>query len=737
VSDSLFAFFRPGAARGAFRLTPFAAAAAALCCHAGAVHAQAAEPTVLEPVVVSGSISARRIADAPYSISVIDAADLRSGGPMVNLSEALSRVPGLTVANRNNYAQDLQISSRGFGARAGFGVRGLRLLTDGIPATMPDGQGQVTHFDIAGAQRIEVLRGPFSALYGNSSGGVIALFTAPATQTRIGLDVDVGSFGLRQGRFSVAAPLGNGWDLKAQFSRLDVDGFRPQSEAGRSLGNLRLGWTGERDRVVLQASDITQVANDPLGLTRAQIDADPDQTAAVATQFDTRKTARQTQFGARWVHGFDGLGALSESAVTAYRGSRGVTQWQAIPVGTQTPPRSGGGVVDFDRVYEGFDARLTWRWDRVELVTGVAVETATDDRQGYENFTGTGPAQTLGVTGRLRRDEGNTVKTQDLFAQAEAALSSTVSATFGVRSGKVKYEASDRFLSNGDDSGTLQFSYTTPVLGLRWKPTTNWTLHASAARGFESPTLGELAYQASNAAGFNLALQPQTSRQLELGARFSETGYAAQAALFQIDTSNEIGVLTNSGGRSSFQNVGRTQRRGLEVGVQATLLPALKGQLALTWLDASYRDDFKTCTAAPCTLTSATNTATVPAGNKIAGTARSSAFGELAWQPWRDQPTTLAVEWRAQGRMAVNDLNADFAGGWGEAALRVSHRWKFGSAAATPGDAGSVLELLARVDNVTDRRHVGSVIVNDGNSRFFEPAAPRSALLSLRYGYGW
>jgi len=724
-----------------FRPTPFALAVAALCLQASPGQAQTAEPAVLEPVVVTGSIGARRVADAPYSITVIDASELRSGGPMVNLSEALSRAPGLTVANRNNYAQDLQISSRGFGARAGFGVRGLRLLTDGIPATMPDGQGQVTHFDIAGAQRIEVLRGPFSALYGNSSGGVIALFTAAATQRRIGLDVDIGSFGMRQERISFATPLGNGWDMKAQFSRLDVDGFRPQSEARRNLGNVRLGWAGERDRIVLLVSDITQVANDPLGLTRPQIDADPDQTNSAATQFNTRKTARQTQFGGRWVHGFDGLGALSESAVTLYRGTRGVTQWQAIPVSTQTTgagaTRSGGGVVDFDRVYQGFDARLTWRWERLELVTGMAVEAAVDDRQGYENFTGTGSAQKLGVTGRLRRDEVNKVQTQDLFAQAEAALTTDVSATLGVRSGRVKYEAIDRFLSNGNDSGALKFSYTTPVLGLRWKPSAKWTLHASAARGFESPTLGELAYQPSGAAGLNLALQPQTSRQAELGARFSETGYAAQAALFQIDTDNEIGVATNSGGRSSFQNVGRTQRKGLEVGVQATLLPALKAQLALTWLDANYRDNFKTCTAAPCTLTSANNTATVPAGNKIAGTARSSAFGELAWQPWREQPTTLAVEWRAQGKMPVNDLNGDFAGGWGEAALRVSHRWKFGSAAATPGDAGAVLELLARVDNLTNRRHVGSVIVNDGNGRFFEPAAPRSGLLSLRYGYGW
>src|SRR3990167_3504059 len=125
-------------------------------------------------VVITGSARAQRVLDAPFAITAIDATALRDAGPMVNLSEVMAQVPGVVVNNRNNYAQDLQISSRGFGARAAFGVRGLRLYADGTPATMPDGQGQVAHFDLAGAQRIEVLRGPFSVLYGSNSGGVIA-----------------------------------------------------------------------------------------------------------------------------------------------------------------------------------------------------------------------------------------------------------------------------------------------------------------------------------------------------------------------------------------------------------------------------------------------------------------------------------------------------------------------------------------------------------------------------------
>ena len=683
----------------------------------------------LETVVISGSIVERRIADAPYAIDAVGAEVIRTSGAMVNLSEALVRVPGLTINNRNNYAQDLQINSRGFGARSGFGVRGLRLYTDGIPASMPDGQGQVTHFDLAGAKRIEVLRGPFSVLYGNSSGGVISLFSSAPTAPRYGLDADVGSFGLKQLRLGVQAPLGEAMDIKAQVSKFETDGFRPRSEAQRTLGNVRLGWRSGPDRVTVLVSDITQVANDPLGLTRAQIDADPTQTASVATQFNTRKTARQSQLGARWQHAFAEDSALRESSVAVYGGSRGVTQWQAIPVASQTPPKSGGGVVDFDREYLGVDARLSLQFGVVDLVVGAAVEQLTDERRGFENFTGIGTSQLLGVTGKQRRDETNLAETRDVFAQLEAKLTEAISATAGVRTGHLRFLATDRYLSNGNDSGELKFSYTNPVVGLRWKLQPDLALHISAGRGFESPTLNELAYRADGTAGFNTNLLPQSIQQLEVGLRWKTGELNLDATVFQARTNNEIGVLTNTGGRSSFQNVGHTQRQGLELSLGWQVFKNLRWQTALTSLNATYSDNFLTCASTPCVAP----TLAVPRGNRIAGTTPKTVFSELAWQPWAGLPTTFALEWRAQGRMPVNDVNSDFAAGYSEAGLRASHTWLLGHNAS----ADRKLEALARIDNVANRSHVGSVIVNDGNARFFEPAAPRNFLLSLRYSAGF
>ena len=713
---------------------------AAVWCAAATAGAQPSES-----VVITASGAERRAFDTPYAVDVVSADELRGAGAMVNLSEALARVPGIVASNRSNYAQDLQINSRGFGARASFGVRGLRLYSDGIPASGPDGQGQVSHFDLAGASRIEILRGPFTALYGSSSGGVIALVSAAPTERRISLELDAGSDDFRQWRVGLAGPIDGGFSVRAQLSRLDSDGFRPQSIARRTLGNVRLGWERGADRVVVVLNAINQPALDPLGLTRAQFAANPDQTTGVALpqdfagqadRFNTRKNTAQDQAGVSWQHRFSGWGALAESRVAAFGGRRSVTQWQSIPVATQfnatTPTLTGrqpGGVIDFDRNYQGLDARLVWRWAlgeqrSLQLVAGGAAESAREDRRGFENFSGAPAVRLLGVTGRLRRDENNRFNTRDLYAQAEAELARAWSATLGVRGGRVSFTSADRYIvgGNGDDSGSLSYRYTNPVAAVQWRPGADINVYLSAGRGFESPTLGELAYRPDGDAGFNTELKAQTSRQVELGAKWrpggAGKGLSLNTALFEARTDDEIGIATNRGGRSTFRNVGRTLRRGVELALGVPLADTLRVQLSATWLDATYSDGFAVCATLPCT----TPTLPVPAGNRIAGTLSRSGYAEVAWTPLRS--VELALETRGQGRLPVNDVNSDFAAGFGLLALRA--RWQLELPVGR-------LDLLARAENLADRRVVGSVIVNEGNGRFFEPAPGRGWLLSARY----
>jgi iron complex outermembrane recepter protein len=686
--------------------------------------APAATADPADTIVITGSTTGRRTADAPYAISVVSAEDLRASGPMVNLSESMARVPGLVVSNRNNYAQDLQISSRGFGARAGFGMRGVRAYTDGIPASMPDGQGQVSHFDLASAQRVEVLRGPFSVLYGNSSGGVIAMFSAPVQRTEVNAGVDVGSFGLRQVRAGVASPLGAGFDVRAGVSAFTWDGFRPQSEADKKTAHVRVGWQSDNDRVTVLLNRLDQPADDPLGLTRAQFEANPRQTTPQAAQFGTRKDLTQTQVGANWRHRFANMGPLTESSVTAYTGKRAVTQYLAILAATQANARHGGGVIDFDRSFSGLDARATLRFsDTLDAVVGVASERQADDRQGYLNYTGTQAAPTYGVIGALRRDERNKATSTDAYAQGEWRMSSEWQATAGLRKGRVKLSANDQFLSNGDDSGERSFGYTNPVVGLRFSPMQGFNMHVSVARGFESPTLGELAYRFDGTGGFNTALEPQRSKQVELGGKTlsADKSLAFEASVFKISVDNEIGVASNAGGRQSFRNVGRTLRQGLEFGAVVRFTPTLRAQAALTILDAKYRDAFLVCASIPCTTP---NVAVAP-GNRIAGTQKGLAYAELAWQAWAS--THLAVEARAGSAVMANDANTDATPRYVLAALRATHRVPLAALGT-----GSALEILVRLDNVTNRKFVGSVIVNDANARYHEPGAPRAALISAR-----
>jgi iron complex outermembrane receptor protein len=680
--------------------------------------AQTAAPS-LRPVVVTPMPGVAQDAfHAPASVDVLDAGQLRSAGPQVNLSESLVRLPGVVALNRQNYAQDLQVSIRGFGARSTFGVRGLRLVADGIPATMPDGQGQVSHFDLGTADRIEVLRGPFSALHGNSSGGVIRIVTADGGPGQVAeLGTSFGSDGLQRQHLRLAGEHGP-WNWNLGASHFATDGWRDHSAARRDgfNGKLKLqASAATRLTLVLNAIAMPD-AQDPLGLTRAELAANPRQASPAAQQFDTRKSAQQAQVGFILDHRFDGAHALK---LTTWRGQRSTEQFQAIPVAAQAPATHPGGVIALDRDYQGLDAQWIARTrlagGPLTVTAGVMADELREHRRGHQNFVGAA----LGVTGALRRDEHNRVRSFDPYAQAQWD-SERVGLTAGLRHSVVRFAASDRYLApgNGDDSGAARFRATTPVLGAVFHASETLNVYAAAGTGFETPTFTELSYRPNGQAGLNFDRRAARSRQWELGVKAEPLAHwRLNAALFQARTSDELAVLSNTGGRSTFQNVAATRRRGLELALAGRWGDGWSTQAALTLLDAAYRQSFLTCASAPCT----TPSSLVPAGNRIPGVPRTSAYAELAWRhrPWGLE---TAVEMRHLGRIAVDDRNTDHAAASTLFAVRGSllqqaGRW--------------TLREFLRVDNVADRRHVGSVIVNEGNRRFFEPGPGRTWLLGV------
>jgi len=656
-----------------------------------------------DAVVVTATRKPQPALEVPASIDRIYGEEIREGRQQVNLSESLGRVPGVSVQNRQNYAQDLQVQSRGFGARATFGVRGIRLIADGIPATMPDGQGQAATFALGSAERIEILRGPFSSMYGNASGGVIAVDTmdGPAVPT-VEADLLLGSYqthrlGLRfGGQFGAVNAIGD-------VSRFETNGYRDHSSATRDHLNAKL-----------RAGDFTVVANslrqpdteDPLGLTRAQVEQNPRQATPQALTFNTRKSVSQDQVGGTWRHGV-GAGRIE---AMAYVGQRAVQQFLAIPLATQAAATHSGGVVDLDRQYGGLALRWFGDVGAVRLSAGAEYDAMYERRKGFINDNGN--------AGALKRDEDNSVAANDFFVQAEWRFAARWALHAGARHSRVAFKSEDYYtVANANDSGGRVYTATTPVAGLIYRWTDNTSVYGNVGRGFETPTFLELAYQNAGS-GPNFGLNASTSRHAEVGMKTVVPRRARfNVALFDIVTSDEIVVDRNQGGRATFKNVGHTDRTGLEVGAETLLPGRWQARAAYTRLDATFREAFVTQIS---TVPPLNQPMTVAAGSRLPGTSRDQLYADLRY---RQAPFHAALEGLYRSRVPVNDPNTDYAGSytvWNAAVGLVQERGRLR------------LTEFVRVDNLIDRNYVGSVIVNEANFRYFEPAPRRNMSLGLQ-----
>ncbi|HEY2396604.1 MAG TPA: TonB-dependent receptor [Rudaea sp.] len=643
-----------------------------------------------------------------------------AGQAGANLSETLTGVPGILARDRQNFAQDEQISIRGFGARSTFGVRSIRLLVDGIPATLPDGQGQVSHVNLDSADRVEVLRGPFAVLYGNAAGGVVELWSAdgtPAPVTTIAMSA--GSDDLF--RYSVDTLGTSGQvDYNIAASELIAGGYRQHSRVQRESDNAKFGidmGAGRKLTVVLNRLD-QPVSQDPLGLTKEQFDSDPRQATAVASQFNTRKSVLQDQIGAIYEQQLDPVDRLR---LMGYYGHRSIEQFQSIPVAVQTNPLQSGGVVAPDTGYGGFDLRWTRNGrfaDREWTFTaGVSGDVQRQRRRGYENFIG----DTLGVQGQLRRDEDDNVDNLAAYAQWYWHFQPHWSLLLGVRHDAVHFREHDFYITaaNPDDSGQVRYEATTPVAGVDFEPSANTRLYASYGRGFETPSYNELGYRSDGHAGLAFDLMPTYSRNLELGFKW-RIAHALDfdTAAFRADSSNDLAVATNTNGRTTYRNIGGSRRQGVEASLIGRLSDDWQLTAAYTRLQARFVNAFLTCTVTPCI----DPTTEVAAGSRIPGVPDS--YGSLRVAHGADFGWMEAITFIGISAVAVNDTNAQRAAGYGLIDLDASYTFDLG--------ADRRLQLSARLDNAMDRRYVGSVIVNDSNGRYFEPGPGRTWMLGAR-----
>jgi len=532
----------------------------------------------LDEVVISVSGYEQKILDTAASVNVVTSSQIHNGQAEDNLSEPLNRVPGIFALNRQNYAQDLQISSRGFGANSTFGTRGIRLYVDNIPGTVADGQGQISHIDLPSTERIEVIRGPFSVLYGNSSGGVISIFSEDGgPKNNIQPYFELGSYSQRKAGIK-ASGLYKNTNYLFDVGDFHTDGYRVHSAADRFNANSKIKFRPVSDSVItFVANNVNLSAQDPLGLTAAQLAANPKQAGNNAISQNTRKTVLQTQTGFTIDTRIDQKNQL---LFTPYYGQRHVTQFLAA---------TNNGVIDLKRDFYGMDSKWIHKDQLIGMpltfVGGVDFNENDDQRQTYQNNGGIQGA--LGQTYRM------SAKNFDQYAHIDWRLLERLALNFGARNSQTNLSSiSNNPSLNNTSSGSHAYQALTSMVSLQYYLSEVSNVYVSYGSSFDTPTLNQVTYN-SSFTGSNFGLNAATTKQVEIGFK-SKLSKSAQIilALFNANTSNDIVVGASSLGRTSFTNAPKTNRQGIEASAQFILPHQFELNMAYTLLNATVKEAY-------------------------------------------------------------------------------------------------------------------------------------------------
>jgi iron complex outermembrane receptor protein len=680
----------------------------------------------LAPTVVTATRMPVNSFDVPVSIDVVEKENISGQGQWAQLlSEPLERVPGISAGNRGgNMAQDVAIQSRGYGARSLFGMRGIRLNVDGFNLTNPDGISNPSNVDLSNVETIEVMRGPFSALYGSSSGGVISLRTkkAPDVTAQVSTNYSVGSYGAHSESVEATGTV-KGVQYLLNTQEYKSDGYREHSAVDKKQTTAKIKFSPRAGTDVTLLALYNKIdAQDPLAMKRVgtsvtntagtfvepSVFENPRGSATVATLDNTGKLVENKQLGIAIDHMINDDNLIRVSTVFGER-----TNSQNLSVSsTSLSSRNSSIARDF------YTNEVSWTHGGsiftkpYKITTGLTYGSVEDKRL---DVNGTGTA----FTGTVNRDETQKATNFDQFAQGQISILPNVDLHAGARHTEVKYEIQSNINTN---SGNLKFDKTVPVAGIIWKATPNLNLYANYGKGFETPVLLELQNTANpttgagTSAGPNLALKPSVSDNYEMGAKaFIGANTKVTAAVFQTNTTNEIVNVAN-GTFPVYNNAGKTSRKGFEATLDSALPYNFNIYGAYTYLDAKFDSDF---TPVAGTL--------VAAGNRMPGSYKSQAFGELAWK-YPAFGFTAAVNGKYYSDVMVNDTNLDKADSY----------TIFGARAGFTQDIkGWKISEYGRVDNITNNDYIASVRINDTNSRAFEPGLPRNYTLGLSASYSF
>ena len=678
---------------------------------------------VVAPVRVEVTRTASTLDRLPWAVGTQGARDLRRAQPTIGIDEALANIPGVVVSNRYNAAVDQRISIRGAGSRANFGLRGVKVLLDGIPQSLPDGQSQLTNIDLGAIGRVEVLRGSASSLYGNGSGGVLAFTTdldAP-DPLHLRLRTLAGSYGLAKHQVRLAGRAGSTVGL-VSASRTVTDGFRQHSASDARQLALALDHAlGAGNSLELRGgTSETPVAFNPGALTAAEWAANADSAAATNLRRGARRAVAQRHLSAR----LRGETTDGEWSISVYRQARSVDN----PLATAPPAPAGptnGTYSTIDRRVIGarLDGvrRLRGSWTP-RVAAGLDLQRGQDARRNWRSTAGTRDLP----TDTLLLDQRETVTSVGPFVHLELSPAEAMTLSAGLRHDRIGFAVDDRFLGDGeDDSGSRVMAATSGHLGAVWRASPAAAPYVNLSTAFETPTTTELNARVDGAGGFNAALGPQRVATLELGIRGRLAGRRARGMFVQYDLAwfdatarDAIVQFLESGGRAFFANAGGTRSRGVEAGLVVAPRPGVEVRGA--WTRAEYRF-----------ASYAVPSASMPApaldtldGNRLAGVPRTTV--RLGARLTR-RAIALDVDQTLQSALWADDRNAVRVPGWGRGQLNVRASW-------SGVLLGHAVEPFVAVQNALDQRYAGAVTVNGAFGRVFEPAPPRTWYAGLELG---
>ena len=660
-----------------------------------AIQSSPADPLVIKinPIKVNATRVEKNIIDIPASISHIGQEKIQLGTEQAGLDESMRQVPGAFFLNRYNYAQDLRVSIRGFGARSNFGIRGIKIIVDGIPETLPDGQGSIDGVDIGSIYKIDVIRGPSSSLYGNASGGAILIETEKGPELPFAeLRNTYGDFNLNKQQLKIG---GNTGDLNylLNISNTSVDGYRDNSKFENKQFNGRFEYSLSDSSNIISTLHHTDqpFANDPGGITAEDAATDRRQARAQNLNYQAGEKVKQTRFGLIYK---TQLNKSRNLEIRTYNTDRDFSN---------KLPFQNGGMVNLDRSFyggglkyieEGYLGKYQNR-----LLLGVDYDRQDDNRSRYNNL--------LGIKGAKTLQQNELITSLGAYLQNETKLNDIAEITLGVRHDDVEFDVRDKFLSDGDDSGKISLNQFSPMIGVSLKTSSNTNIYATASKAFETPTTTEFANPSGG--GFNQAVKPQKSTNYEIGIKKLSNKYTFEAAIFQINVRDELTPYEDSEqpGRTFFTNAGSSDRYGLELTNIKRFYDQFEFSTTYTYSDFKF-NHFKDVNGIKHD------------GKRIPGIPKNLLNFNLSWS--NDSGSYANLETTFTGEFYADNSNQNKVDSYAVSNLRLGKNF-------THNDLN--IGFYFGINNIFNEQYNSNIRINAYGNRYFEPAPKQNIFFGI------